>query len=244
MATYIETHCHTHHSFDCNTSIPNVIAACERNSVAGIIVCDHDVCNITTEEELMFADRGICLYKAIEFTTKTDVHIIGVSNRIRELQQPRFHYELSDLIDKLQSIGACIIIPHPCHETGIIGNGKISRTVVDKAFRSAQFIEKENYRYGKTEGDLPKLYPNLRYVIGSDAHSSKDVGAFVNQVGELYDDFMSTMLSGDISYHKNAEHGKGYWIMKSVKRSKPYQFLLKLLPVGFRRNIKNALINR
>lgn len=244
MLAYIETHCHTYHSFDCNTTISDVVASCERRSVKGIVVCDHDVCGITPKEEKMFVENGICLYRAIEFTTKTDAHIIGVSNRIKELQQPRFHYGVEELIEKLQEIGACIIIPHPYHKTGIIGNGKISQAVIDKAFYAAQFVEKENYRYGKIQEDLKEKYPNLHYLIGSDAHSARDVGAFVNQVNEIQNDFLSTMLSGDISFHKNAEHGCLYQMMKSVKRSAPYQKLLHLFPEKLRRNIKNKLINR
>lgn len=244
MANFIETHCHTHHSFDCNTAIADVITSCERKSVKGIVICDHDVCGITADEERKFIEHGICLYKAIEFTTKTDAHIIGVGSRIMELQQPRFHYELEELINRLQETGACIIIPHPYHKTGIIGNGKICQATIARAFKAAQFVEKENYRYGKIEDDLKKLYPNLHYLIASDAHSSKDVGAFVNQVKEIQDDFLSTMLSGDILCHKNAEHGCLYLVMKSVKHSAFYQILLHLFPEQVRRSVKNKLINK
>ena len=240
----IETHCHSHHSFDCNTAISDIISTCLQREVKGIVICDHDVCDITEEEETSFKDNGIRLYKAIEFTTKTDAHVIGISPRIKELQQERFHYELDELIDKLQSIGAAIIIPHPNHGTGIVGNGKIEQGAIEKAFLSAHFVEKENYRYGKTSSDIIKKYSKKSFVMGSDAHASKNVGAFVNLVGEIKDDFLATMQSGKISYYKNDEHGRGYWIMKSVKASAPYQFLLKLFPDELRRNIKNKIINK
>lgn len=239
----IETHCHSHHSFDSNTSIADIIATCEQRNVKGIVICDHDVCDVTPEEERMFVEHGITLFKAIEFTTQTDAHVIGVSHRIKELQQPRSYYELNDLIVKLQSIGATIIIPHPDHGTGIAGNGKIDSESIDKAFRAAHLVEMENYRYGKTRTDLSKKYPHLRYVIGSDAHSAKSVGSFVNEVSEMNDTFLSTMSNG-IAHKKNAEHGRGYWIMKAVKRSAPYQMLLLLFPAELRRKIKNTIINK
>ncbi len=240
----IETHCHSHHSFDCNTAINDIIATCLKREVKGIVICDHDVFNITDEEEALFKDNGIKLYKAIEFITKTDAHVIGISPRIKDLQKERFYYDLDDLIDKLQSLGAAIIIPHPNHGTGIVGNGKISQNAIDKAFEAAHFVEKENYRYGKTNPDIIKKYSNKSFVIGSDAHASKNVGAFVNQVGEIRDDFLATMQMGKISYLKNEQHGRGYWIMKSIKASAPYQFLLKLFPADLRRKIKNKIINK
>ena len=239
----IETHCHSHHSFDCNTSIADIVSMCERRDVKGIVICDHDVCNITSEEEMMFQEHGITLFKAIEFTTKTDAHVIGVSPRIKELQAPRYHYTLEELIEKLKGIDAAIIIPHPNHGTGIVGNGKIDSDSIDAAFCAALFVEKENYRYGKTITDFSKQYQHLRFVIGSDAHSAKGVGAFLNEVSEIHDSFLSTMCN-NIAHFKNVEHGRGYWIMKSVKSSAPYQMLLHIFPVELRRKIKNSIINR
>ncbi len=240
----IETHCHTHHSFDCNTSIESIIETCHRRNVKGIVVCDHDVCDIINEEERLFADNGIKLFKAIEFTTKTDAHVIGVSPRIKELQQPRFYYELDDLIGRLKAIGAAIIIPHPDHATGIIGNGKIPASEIKKALSAAHFVEKENYRYGKTKTDVVRDYPHLIWLIGSDAHSSKSVGAFVNQTVCVKDDFLATMQTGKVSYIKNDEHGKAYWIKRRIKKSAPYQFVLNLFSPELRRKIKNNYFNR
>lgn len=240
----IETHCHSHHSFDCNTSIEHIIETCKQREIDGIVICDHDVCDITPREEELFSKSGIRLFKAIEFTTKTDAHVIGISPRIKELQQPRFHYELDTLIDKLQKIKAVIVIPHPNHVTGIIGNGNISEDKINAAFSAAHLVEKDNFRYGKTIWNQQKLYPQIKWVIGSDAHSAKNVGAFVNEVAEFKDDFLTTMLSGEIVCKKNEEHGRVYWIIKSIKRSTPYQLLLKLFPQELRRKVKNQIINK
>ena len=121
----IETHCHSHHSFDSEMSIAHIVEACKKWGIGGIVVCDHDTCGITPEEEALFADNGIRLFKAIEFTTKTDAHIIGVSPRIKTIEKERGHYTVGELINALQSIGATIIIPHPSHGTGIVGNGMV-----------------------------------------------------------------------------------------------------------------------
>lgn len=240
----IETHCHSHHSFDCNTSIQSIIETCKVRDIKGIVICDHDVCGITEEEEALFDINGIKLFKAIEFTTQTDAHVIGVSMRIKELQQERFFYSLDELINKLQAMGAAIIIPHPNHGTGIVGNGNIPQESIEKAFFAAHFVEKENLRYGKTSSDIIKKYADKVLLIGSDAHSAKHVGAFVNRVASIEEDFITTMQCCGLAGFKNEEHGKGYWIMRSIKKSNLYQFLLKLFPAELRRNIKNKIINK
>lgn len=240
----IETHCHSHHSFDCNTSIESIIESCKARSIKGIVICDHDVCGITTDEEKLFETNGIKLFKAIEFTTQTDAHVIGISPRIKELQQERFYYSLNELIEKLQVLGAAIIIPHPNHGTGIVGNGKILQEDVVNAFAAANFVEKENFRYGKTSSDIIKKYATKALLIGSDAHSAKTVGAFLNQAESIEEDFLSTMKSGALTGLKNEEHWKSYWAMKSFKKTGFYQFLLKLFPTELRRKVKNAMFNK
>ena len=240
----IETHCHSHHSFDCNSSIEGIIDSCKQRGIEGIVICDHDVCDITPEEEALFSKSGIRLFKAIEFTTKTDAHVIGVSPKIKELQKERFYYSLGELIDELIAIRATIIIPHPNHVTGIIGNGKISDVEIDKALSAAHLVEKDNFRYGKTTWNQQKLYSQIKWVIGSDAHSAKNVGAFVNEVSEIKGDFLSIILSGKITHRRNMVHGRGYWMMKSVKASAVYQFLLKLFPTELRRKVKNMIMNK
>lgn len=239
----IETHCHSHHSFDCNTAIEDIISTCKQRNIKGVVICDHDVCGITPDEERLFEKKGVKLFKAIEFTTKTDAHVIGISPEIKDLEMPRFHYELGELILKLQAIDATIIIPHPNHGTGIIGNGKIPSEIIDMAFKAAHFAEIENYRYGKTRTNLSAKYPHLRLVIGSDAHSSKSVGSFVNSVNAIKGTLRST-LNQEIHHIKNAEHGRTYWLMKAVKRTSLYQMIINILPANVRRKIKNKLINK
>lgn len=239
----IETHCHSHHSFDCNTAIGDIISTCEHRGIKGIVICDHDVCGITPDEERLFDEHGIKLFKAIEFTTKTDAHVIGISPSIKELEKPRFYYELGELIQRLQAIDATIIIPHPNHGTGIIGNGKIPSDIIDKAFKAAHFAEIENYRYGKTRTNLSDKYTHLRFVIGSDAHSSKSVGSYVNRVNAIKESLRLT-LDQEIQHVKNAEHGRSYWLMKTIKRTSLYQMIINIMPANVRREIKNMLINK
>lgn len=240
----IETHCHSHHSFDCNTSIESIVETCKARNIKGIVICDHDVCGITEEEEALFATNGIKLFKAIEFTTQTDAHVIGISPRIKELQKDRFSYSLDELIDELQALGAAIIIPHPNHGTGIVGNGKIPHESIEKALDVAHFVEKENFRYGVTNNDILKKYADKALLIGSDAHSAKNVGAFVNQVKSIEMDFLSTMCSGDLSGLKNEEHGYIYWTIKKIKKTGIYQLVLKIFPPEFRRIVKNKMFNK
>ncbi len=240
----IETHCHSHHSFDCNTSIDAIIETCKKRDIKGIVICDHDVCAITLHEEELFKKNQITLFKAIEFTTKTDAHIIGISPQIKDLQKPRFFYGLCELIDCLKSIKATIIIPHPNHVTGIVGNGKIPQVEIEKAFKAADFVEIENYRYGITKTDFTKQYPHLICLMGSDAHNANSVGAFLNIVDCGGNNFYETLSRGKIDFVKNARHGKLYWLRKAIQRTFFYQWLLNLFSPEIRRVIKNKVFHR
>ena len=240
----VETHCHSHHSFDCNTTIESIVRACKDRCIDAIVICDHDVCDITEEETQLFINNNIRLLKAIEFTTDTDSHIIGISPNIRKLQKQRFHYTLDSIVNELNQIGATIVIPHPFHKTGIIGNVKNSKEAIELALNSARFVECENYRYGVSKGKLKDKYPHLRYLVGSDAHSSKNIGAFVNTITGEAVNILDSLYNEDIKHIKNKQHNRGYWAFRSFKRAPLYQFFLNCFSPELRRNIKNKLFNK
>lgn len=243
----IETHCHSLYSHDSSLSIQDIIEKCKENDIGGIIICDHDNCGITEEDERLFLNSRVLLIKGIEFTSFEGVHIIGCHPLIKNVEKPPFTYGLIELIDLLKSIGATIIIPHPNHATGIIGNGKISADSLNRVFSKADFVEIDNYRYGKTKNtdEISKQYPNIRFLIGSDAHSQKDVGAYCNEFDikcNSIEDIIST--NSKINMVRNKNRSAFYWKWQKIKRKKMYQYLMKMFPAGLRRKIKNLIVNR
>lgn len=245
----IETHCHSAYSFDCNVTIESVAQYSASKGIDLLILNDHDRCGITSEDEALFAKKGIQVLKAIEFTTKEGAHIIGIHPHIKALEQKAFHYSVREIIDSLGSMEAFIIIPHPCHETGLLGQEKVSPADRSHALSLAHFIETDNFRYGTTK-DMAKIqaeYPHLRHIIGSDAHNSSDIGAYQNVFPAptgLSDPINALYNAESIEFLRTKKHGRGYWQIRKLKKSGLYQGLLKLFPANLRRKIKNALFHR
>ena len=245
----IETHCHSAYSFDCNVPVESVAQHSASKGIDFLVLNDHDRCGLTPEDRSLFTEKGIHVLSAIEFTTQEGIHIIGIHPAIKTLEQEAFHYSIPEIMDSLTTLEAFIILPHPCHETGLLGQRKVSLQSRDYALSRAHFIETDNYRYGPTKGiaEIREKYPRLRLIIGSDAHSSTDIGAFQN-VFEAPDDLPDPMqafyASESIEFLRTKKHGRGYWRMRKLKKSSLYQSLLKLFPAGLRRKIKNRLFHR
>lgn len=239
----IETHCHSYHSFDSLAKIEDIIAECKKKDINALVLNDHDVCNITDNEQQQFKDNNIDLIKAIEFTTSEGVHIIGVDNNITSLQNKPFFYKAKNLVDQLLKINAWIILPHPGHETGIFGNKKISKQDSHFCLRKAHFIEKNNYRYGQSK-DIESIllkYKNLKPLVGSDAHKASDIGIFYNEIGIFTEDVFKNLYENEYKCVVTKERGRLYFFKRKIKKMKIYQFLLHQFSAEFRMTIKKKL---
>lgn len=239
----LESHCHSCYSHDSSLSISNIIVKCLKYHIGAIIICDHDVYGLTEADEKEFENNHIILLKGVEFTTREGVHIIGVSDKIIEVIGESGKYSVKELVDVLKRRQAIIIIPHPCHETGLLGNSKVSQNSKKYALENANFIEKANYRYGNTKDiyEVVTRYPNLRLLVGSDAHSRNTVGAYYNEI-EI-DEFNLANIS-DITCVKRKSHTNLDCVIKKVKKTRVYQDVLCLFPINLRKRIKNYFLNR
>lgn len=239
----IETHCHSYHSFDSLAKIEDIIAECKKKDINALVLNDHDVCNIIDNEQQQFKDNNIDLIKAIEFTTSEGVHIIGVDNNITSLQNKPFFYKAKDLIDQLLKINAWIVLPHPNHETGIVGNNKILVEDSRYCLSKAHFIEINNYRYGKSqdiENTLVK-YKDLKPLVGSDAHKASDIGVFYNELETFEEDVFKSLYEKEYKCVVTKERGKLYFFKRKIKKTKIYQFFLNKFSAEIRMKIKKKL---
>ena len=239
----IETHCHSYHSFDSLAKIEDIITECKKKDINALVLNDHDVCNIIDNEQQQFKDNNIDLIKAIEFTTSEGVHIIGVDNNITSLQNKPFFYKAKDLIDQLLKINAWIVLPHPNHETGIVGNNKILVEDSRYCLSKAHFIEINNYRYGKSqdiENTLVK-YKDLKPLVGSDAHKASDIGVFYNELETFEEDVFKSLYEKEYKCVVTKERGKLYFFKRKIKKTKIYQFFLNKFSAEIRMKIKKKL---
>lgn len=239
----IETHCHSYYSFDSLAKIEDMISECLKKGINALVLNDHDVCNITDEELKQFQENNINLIKAIEFTTKEGVHMIGINENIQKIQTKPFSYKATDLVDLLLEKHSWIILPHPNHETGIIGNKKILMKDSKYCLAKSHFIEINNYRYGNSQ-DIKNIlieYKNLKSLVGSDAHQASDIGIFYNEIEDIEEDIFVSLYEKEYKCVITKERGKLFFLKRKVKKTKVYQFFLNQFSSDFRMKIKRKL---
>ncbi len=246
-----ETHCHSFYSHDSRMRIEEIIKKCKEHEINGIVVCDHDRYGITKEDEQAFADNNIRLFKAIEFTAREDVHIIGISDNIKKLEAPPKQYPVIDLADKINGIegGGVIIIPHPEAPVGLFNRHKVSRKNRDYVLRNAHFIEEDNWHSGhaKTVNDVLKRYSNLTRLWASDSHFPDDVGAYYNSCKtDEPPESLTDIHDKGIICHKRLRKSAEWWAWQQFwmtkRRDKIFRIGKKILPVTIQKWFKKIMM--
>ena len=244
----IETHCHSLYSHDSSLTIEKIAMAAKNNGLTHILICDHDNYGKTENDRILLKQYGVELIEGIEFTTTEGIHVIGVHKDITKLQAPAYTYKIIDLVNQLICFSALIIIPHPYHQTGLIGNGNVDKSVIDFCLKNSNFLEISNYKYGSNKAlKLLSNYPHLQTLIGSDAHAFNMVASQYNEFEVPNEEFdvlrYAYVHMVKIRYVYRKKHSFIYWHLKAIKKSGLYQFFLKLFPISLRKDIKNKLFN-
>ncbi|MEY8251581.1 MAG: hypothetical protein RPR91_04280 [Colwellia sp.] len=228
-------------------NIEGLVAILSEGGGDCLLLCDHDVYRLTKAEESVFSSNDIVLLRAIEFTTKEGVHLIGVHSNIVDLERPAYHYCLQDLLKLLKSISAAILFPHPSHKTGVMGNENLQGNEKISALMFADFIELNNYRYGRTFPEDVKWIStnvaNFSWLIGSDAHKVSEVTAFYNTTEKVILSESDFKMQAGLNFnHKiNKKRGGWYFRYKKFQKTALYQNVTNILSPKFRRVIKNYL---
>ncbi len=246
-----EFHSHSHHSFDSRLEPRVIVSRCKSQQINNIVICDHDTFNLSEDESYLFVDAGIVVLKAIEFTTREGIHIIGMGEKIKKIEMPAYHYSAIDLIHVLQENRFFISLPHPSHSTGIIGNKNTDSDLIEFCMSRAHFIEANNFRYGKTFNidAFLHLFPNLKMIAGSDAHRAAEVGRFsiltdgmeIKDNSCITESVLQTIYDLPIEIRDQASRSKYYFVLRKIKTSKLYQKILNYFPAKLRKNIKRFL---
>ena len=242
----VATHCHTHYSFDCKTSIEELVSVCKKKSIGCTFITDHDVFGLSDEDLKKFSDENIIVLKAIEFTTKEGVHIIGIHPEIKSFEKERYFYKTVDLIRILKDNGAWISIPHPTHETGILSVG-LDDMELGFCFENSHFIEQASSKYGKFEIEsLLKKYTNLKQIVSDDAHRKEDVGIMLNKINilekkeDIYNEVLLALYEKSISSYDEKQL-KIRRLKKIIQSSGWYQVVSKRMSREFKNKIKSLI---
>jgi histidinol phosphatase-like PHP family hydrolase len=238
----VATHCHTHYSFDCNTSIVELVNVCKRKNIGCIFITDHDLFGLSNEDLNLFFSENIVVLNAIEFTTKEGAHVIGVHPRIKRFERERYFYKTADLIKILKEFGVWISIPHPTHETGILSVG-LDKEELEFCFENSHFIEQSSSKYGKFEIEgLLKKYINLKPIVSDDAHRKEDVGIMLNKIEilkkneDIYDEILSSLYEKSV-YVFDEKQLIIRRLKKIIHSCKWYQFVSRRMSRKFKNKI-------
>lgn len=242
----VATHCHTHYSFDCKTSIEDLVSVCKKKNIGCTFITDHDVFGLTDEDLKKFSDENIIVLNAIEFTTKEGAHIIGVHPSIKSFEKERYFYKTVDLIRILKDNGAWISIPHPTHETGIL-SVRLDEIELEFCFKNSHFIEQASSKYGKFEIEsLLKKYTNLKQIVSDDAHRKEDVGIMLNKINilekkeDIYNEVLLALYEKSISSYDEKQL-KIRRLKKIIQSSGWYQVVSKRMSREFKNKIKSLI---
>jgi len=243
------SHCHTHHSFDSSMKVTSIIEEAKKYNVNVIIINDHDVFTLDKSELSMFNTNDITILAGIEFTTAEGVHVIGVHENIKSIEEAPFFYSLEELIHTFKLLGAKVIFPHPYHATGVYGNKNVTSQNFEVAIKNGDAFETDNYRYGLTPvsiiSKIIQINPSIIQLIGSDAHTKKEVTAFINEydieIGTTIQSVLHSIFSRQPLHLRIKKRSKLYFNFKKFQKTTYYQFVINIVSANNRKKIKSFI---
>lgn len=165
----VETHCHTHYSKDCLTTIEKMTDECRKHAIDKLFITDHN----TADGSLKWAELKPDLFIPGEeiMTTKGEILALFVKETVPPFLSPE------ETIQRLRDQGAFISVSHPFDR---LRNGAWKREDLDEIIGLVDAIEIFNARcFVQKENDEAEAYAKEHGVlgtVGSDAHHPVEVG--------------------------------------------------------------------
>jgi predicted metal-dependent phosphoesterase TrpH len=173
-----DLHAHTNASFDCRTTVAQLLRAAQKAGLHAVAITDHDSID-AHDEALRLAPRyGLQVIPGVELTATDGTHIVAYF--MRKLPTDK---SLAGILRFIQEEGGVSCVAHPHRsDTGLIYNeeaGRVSKKDVEATLTTADLIEAVNFKsLMRQEGDdlaLAKKY-NKPVVASTDAHYDFEVG--------------------------------------------------------------------
>ncbi len=177
----IDLHVHTEHSFDCESSVEEVVQQAAKVGLDALAITDHD--NMSAYGIARKITEDITIIPAMEITADGGTHIIGLF-----LEDKIVSRDIHDIIDEIHNQNGLVLIPHPFRPgSGLIYNkdkqNHFHGEDIRKIMSGVDLIEAVNFRCNQREiletVKFLDLCPDISHTAGSDAH-------FVNEIGKAY----------------------------------------------------------
>lgn len=167
MELNIDLHTHTDRSFDCRTTLVDLVNQAKLKGLDGIAVCDHDV--IFTDE-VDYSD--FLIIPGIEFSTEYG-HLLGLFIESKD-DNVKFD-NIDETIDYIHSCGGIAVLPHPYMRSSKV-------RFPEKLLSKIDAVEIFNSRAERKIKDANRrairlaAKHSLPVTAGSDAHFKEEVG--------------------------------------------------------------------
>lgn len=169
VSTKVDFHVHSSASYDCESSLDEILETCDRKGLDFIGLTDHNsVSNIDTALD-MADSYNVDIIPGIEVSSKHG-HIIGLG--VTEEIEKNLSY--SETVDRIRSLEGFVLVPHPFQVLRHgVSKSKILSSKPDciEAFNSRYFTGLRNIQSRK----FAKA-SNIPGIACSDSHRVEDIG--------------------------------------------------------------------
>jgi predicted metal-dependent phosphoesterase TrpH len=175
-------HVHTCYSYDCETSLSDVLDRARARGLDRIAITDHG----TIEGALRLAEQCSDELEVIigcELETDEGCQVIGLG-----LQAVPTETRLLELLDHIRATGGTVLLPHPFRRgSGVFASGRrrSPRSVAEVLART-DLVECFNGRDGYDDNAASRRFVSERGLagsVGSDAHTPSEVGSAYLEIG-------------------------------------------------------------
>jgi predicted metal-dependent phosphoesterase TrpH len=173
-AVLTDLHMHTLHSWDCTTSIDDLLDAALAAGLGALAVTDHNTIAGGVEARARAIERALPLHVVVgsEIKTATEGEIIGL---FLHEEVPR-GLSFAETIERIRAQGGVIYVPHPFDRFHTTPGEGVLREHVDaidvlETANARLWLERDNRR-----AERFALEHGLRRGAGSDAHVPEGVG--------------------------------------------------------------------
>ena len=244
MITRCAWHVHSHHSFDCFSSIADLLTEAHKNGIHVIAITDHGIVGVTQEEREAFNKRGIHFIQGCELTTDRGAHIVGLCVNADIVDTGRHPIEIGR-----------VLIPHPFKSSsGLISLHQEDSHTLDYVFSKASMIEAYNANCEIIQKDIEEIYRIaehycLNAIATSDAHHTWKLAANYTEyaVSDNSYDPAHLLTMEPLKLVINQEETKGrftrlaYRSIQWLWKTNAYQWTVARIPLSSKRCVKRFI---
>ena len=244
-------HVHSHHSFDCFTSVQDLVEEAVAKGIGLLAITDHDVIGITEDEKRLIACNGLQYVQGCELSTDRGAHIIGLGVDAGVLQAGK---DPRAIIDAIQRDGGHVLVPHPFKpNSGFVARHQGDKETLDYVLTRTMLVEAFNGDYGSSDDEVEETRRiaaryGLRVVSTSDAHKPWQLAsnwteydacpAVLEDLAHLLRLEPSRLVVEEVQEQTGLSKCLG-GLLKALWRTTAYQRVVAVVPFYFKSRVKN-----